>query len=91
MLKTYKEELGKAKSSFYNLKIKNLKKSNSKMWYKSLKKLLKYDQKDDILEVESIRHLSDEEQSEKTSHKFISYMNAIPFLFLQVTILKTLS
>ena len=42
LLKIYKEELSKAKSYFYNQKIKNLKTSNSKMWYRNLKKLVKY-------------------------------------------------
>ena len=75
LLKTYKVELKKAKKHFYNLKIKHLKASNSKMWYKNLKKLLKYDQKEDKLEVESIKHLPDEEQAELIAQKFAEVSN----------------
>ena len=49
LLRLYKQELRRAKKSFYNLKIISLKTSNSKMWYSSLKKLLKYDKKEEVL------------------------------------------
>ena len=75
LLRLYKQELKRAKKSFYNLKIKSLKTSNSKMWYSSLKKLLKYDKKEEVLLVESIKHLSDEEQAERIADKFAEVSN----------------
>ena len=45
------------------------------MWYSSLKKLLKYDKKEEVLLVESIKHLSDEEQAERIAEKFPEVSN----------------
>ena len=59
----YKEELSKAKRSFYSKKIECLKTSNPRMWYSNLKKLIKYDPRGDIIEVDSIKDLSDSDQA----------------------------
>ena len=66
----YKEELSKAKKSFYSRKIECLRKSNPKLWYSNLKRLIKYDPKGDIIEVDSIKDLSDIDQAEEIASKF---------------------
>merc|ERR1712079_931109 len=58
----YNVELKKAKHSFYAKKVKQLKSSNSKQWWTQIKKLVKMDNKDEKVEVEEIKHLSDEDQ-----------------------------
>ena len=68
--KIYKEELSKAKKSFYSNKIEMLKKSNPRLWYSNLKRLIKYDPKGDIIEVDNIKDLSDIDQAEEIASKF---------------------
>ena len=58
----YNVELKKAKHSFYAKKVKLLKSSNSRQWWTQIKKLVKLDNKDEKVEVEEIKHLSDEDQ-----------------------------
>ena len=58
----YRQELKRAKQSFYASKIKHLKSSDSKQWWTQMKKILKVGNKQDNVEVEEIKDLSDEEQ-----------------------------
>ena len=71
----YNTELKKAKHKFYSNKVQKLKSSNSKQWYKQMKMLLKYDQKDDMIQVDDIKHLSDIEQAEVIAEKFAQVSN----------------
>ena len=60
-----------AKKSYYNKKIRKLRKTQSKYWSRELKKLTSFDQwKSDDLIVEEIKELSEEEQAEKIADKF---------------------
>ena len=47
-----------------------MKKTNSSQWYRKLKQLTKHDQQDDLIQVESIKFRSDEEQVELIADKF---------------------
>ena len=76
----YKTELKKAKQNFYANKIKHLKSSNPRQWYKNLKMLTKYDEKDDKLIVENIRNFSDEKQAELIADKFAQVSNEYDIL-----------
>ena len=67
----YNRELEMAKKSYYNKKIRKLRKTQSKYWSRELKKLTSFDQwKSDDLIVEEIKELSEEEQAEKIADKF---------------------
>ena len=69
--KRYKNEVSKAKRNYYKDVIKDLKTSKSSQWYSKLKRLCSYDQqKSDPIIVDSIKHLSDEEQAEAIADKF---------------------
>ena len=69
----YKTELEKAKKVFYNKKIRKLRRTQSKYWYRELKKITSFDQlsNEDII-VDEIKELSAEEQAEKIADKFAS-------------------
>ena len=56
----YKDRLFKAKKSYFNRKVSFLKKSNSSQWYRQLKKLTRYDQHDEQIQVSDIKHLPDQ-------------------------------
>ena len=67
----YNKEVSKAKKSYYKNIIKDLKSSKTSQWYSKLKKLCSYDQhKSDPVIVESIKHLSDQDQAEAIADKF---------------------
>ena len=69
--KEYLKELEKAKQMFYINKIKNLRKKNPRLWHQQLKKLTRFDQhQDDVINVESIKDLTDAEQAEEIADKF---------------------
>ena len=73
--KLYKMELEKAKYAFYRNKIQKLKSSNSRQWYRQIKNLVKYDQKQENIEVDTIKHLTDSEQAETIAEKFAQVSN----------------
>ena len=73
--KLYDIELKKAKHNFYSSKVQKLKSSNSKQWYKQMKMLLKYDQKDEMIQVDDLKHLSDIDQAEAIAEKFAEVSN----------------
>ena len=68
--KKFKKEVSKAKKNYQD-KIEELKVTNPAKWYSSLKKLCSYDQhKSEKIDVESLKHLSSQEQAEKIADKF---------------------
>ena len=69
--KLYKIELKKAKHLFYSNKVQKLKSSDPKLWYKQMKKLMRYNQKDDLIQVEDIKHLSSIDQVETIAQTFV--------------------
>ena len=71
----YNKQLKHAKKNYYTQKVERLKSSNPKQWYRQLKKLADYDKGGDIIEVVSIRNLSDKEQAESIADKFSSVAN----------------
>ena len=66
----YKEMLSKSMKQFYRKRIKSLKTSNPRQWYRSLKRIVGYDVRDDKPSVEDIKHLSDVDQAEFIAESF---------------------
>ena len=67
----YKKEVSSAKKNYYKNIIKDLKVSNPSQWYSKLKRICSFDQhKSDPVIVETIKHLSDEQQAEVIADKF---------------------
>lgn len=67
----YKKEVSSAKKNYYENIIKDLKISKPGQWHSKLKRLCSYDQKKaEPIIVESIKHLSDEQQAEVIADKF---------------------
>ena len=73
--KIYKNELSVAKTKYYDLKLRNLRSTNPRSWYRSLKKIMNNDSEEKI-EVDSIRHLTDTEQVEAIASKFAEISNS---------------
>ena len=71
----YRMELLSAKKAYYRKKIHSLRTSNSKSWYKNIKRLVGEDTSDVKIDVEDIRCLSDEEQCELIADKFAEVSN----------------
>ena len=66
-----KKEGSKAKKKYYKDIVKDLKTSNVSQWYSKLKRLCSYDkEKIEPLVVDSIKHLTDQEQAEVIADKF---------------------
>ena len=69
----YLIELDKAKKGYYNKRIKNLSKIQSKHWYREFKKLTSFDQlKSEEINVEAIKDLPKKDQAELIADKFAS-------------------
>ena len=67
----YKKEVSLAKRRYYKNIIKDLKTSNVSQWYSKLKRLCSYDQeKREPVVVESIKHLSNQDQAGVIADKF---------------------
>ena len=60
----YRELLSESRKQFYKKRIKSLKTTNPRQWYRSLKRIVGYDVRDDKPAVEDIKHLPDAEQAE---------------------------
>ena len=71
----YRKELLSAKRAYYRKKIHSLRTSNSKSWYKNIKRLVGEDASDVKIDVEDIRCLSGEEQCELIADKFAEVSN----------------
>ena len=71
MDKEYESELEKVKFNFYRSKIKRLRTTNPKQWYRELKNLTSLDQQnDDEIIVDSIKEYSNKDQAEMIAEKF---------------------
>ena len=66
----YRELLSKSMKSFYKRKVKSLRTSNPRAWYRNMKQLTGYDAKEENPTVESIKHLSATEQAEHIAESF---------------------
>ena len=67
----YKKAVSKANRTYYKNVIKDLKTAKTSQWYSMLKKLCSYDQhKSDPVIVNSIKHLSNEDQAKAIVDKF---------------------
>ena len=74
MQKQYKSKVRASKRLYYKKSI-HLKESNPGQWYRQIKLLTKYDEKEDKLKVESLKHLGDDAQAEAIAEKFASIAN----------------
>ena len=73
--KAYKAAIYKAKHDFAAKNLHNLKISKPRQWYSQLKKLIKYDKKSEVIEVESLKHLPDVDQANAIAEKVASISN----------------
>ncbi len=71
----YHELLSKAKKNFYRKKVSHLKKANPRGWYRNLKMLLRVDSRNEVPQVENIKHLSDSEQADTIADSFAKISN----------------
>ena len=72
----FRKEMKKAKSSFYEKNLSNLKHTDPRKWYSSLKRLGSDNwQSSEVLSIEEIKHLSDKEQAEKIASHFSKIPN----------------
>ena len=55
--------------------MEDLKTKNPGQWYSSLKKITSHDQQGEEINIDEIRHLSDQEQAEKIADRFTSIPN----------------
>ena len=63
-------ELKKSRKSFYTKKVKSLKSTDSRSWWRQLNKLTRQNNEEDIPQVDEIKHLKDEEQVEIIAKHF---------------------
>ena len=75
ILRIYKKELSLARKSYYRKKLRKLRSTNPRQWFKWVKGFGNSEQIDEKLEVESIKHLSDIEQAELIADKFANVSN----------------
>ena len=73
--KLFKQEVKTAKAQFYKDTIADLKQKNPGQWYSCLKRITSHDQKGQQVNIDSISHLSDQEQAEIIADKFSSIPN----------------
>ena len=66
----YRELLSKSMKSFYKRRVKSLRTSNPRAWYRNIKQLIGYDAKEENPTVENIKHLSATEQAEHIAESF---------------------
>ena len=71
----YKEMISMSKKKFYRRKVRHLRTSKSKGWYKSLKELMLSGGKNEKPEREEIKHLSEIEQAEAIADLFAKISN----------------
>ena len=72
-------------------KVSNLKRSNPRGWYRNVKMLLRVDNRNDVPEVESIKHMTDTEQAEAIADSFAKINNEYKPIDRSRIILPTLS
>ena len=71
----YRELLSESRKQFYKKRIKSLKTANPRQWYRSLKRIVGYDVRDDKPAVEAIKHLPDADQAEIIAESFSKVSN----------------
>ena len=71
----FKSEVKKAKAGFYKNSVADLKKKNPGQWYSWLKRVSSYDQRNEQINIDEIRHLPDQEQAEIIAEMFSSIQN----------------
>ena len=72
-------------------KVSHLKRSNPRGWYRNVKMLLRVDNRNDVPEVESIKHMTDTEQAEAIADSFAKINNEYKPIDRSRIILPTLS
>ena len=70
MDKHFKREVKKAKGLFYKKMVSDLKDKDTGQWYKAVKRMTSYENKQEDITVERINHLSDKEQCELIADEF---------------------
>ena len=70
MDKHFKREVKKAKGQFYKKMVSDLKDKDTGQWYKAVKRMTSYENKQEDIAVERINHLSDKEQCELIADEF---------------------
>ena len=73
--KLFKKEVKTAKAKFYQKSVAELKTKNPGQWYSCLKKITSHDQQEEKVNIDEIRHLSDQAQAEIIADKFTSIPN----------------
>ena len=73
--KLFKKEVKTAKAKFYQKSVAELKTKNPGQWYSCLKKITSHDQQGEKVNIDEIRHLSDQAQAEIIADKFTSIPN----------------
>ena len=73
--KLFKQEVKIAKKQFYIDTIADLKTKAPGQWYSALKRITSSDQQSEQINVEEIRHLSDQDQAEQIADTFCSIPN----------------
>ena len=73
--KQFKKDIKAAKSGFYSKMVADLKEKDPSKWYKAVKRMTSYENKDEELKVDSISHLSDQEQCELIADEFAKIPN----------------
>ena len=71
----YIKELNNAKKIYYRKKICSLRTSDTRQWFKNVKKLVNPDEGINFLEVEDIKSYTDEQQAELIADKFAQVSN----------------
>ena len=78
-----------SKKAFYRKKIRDLRTANPRSWYQNIKKLMGNDTLEEVIEVDSIKDLSVEEQVERIADKFASVSNLYdPLAHCDITLYK---
>ena len=67
--------MANSKKAFYRKKVRDLRTAHPRSWYENVKKLMGNDAHEEVIEVESIKELSETEQVEKIADKFAEVSN----------------
>ena len=73
--KLFKQEVKIAKKQFYKNTIADLKEKSPGQWYSALKRITSTDQQSEQINIEEIRHLSDQDQAEQIAESFCTIPN----------------
>ena len=73
--KSFKQEVKLAKKLFYKNTIADLKEKSPGQWYSALKRITSSNQQSEQINIQEIRHLSDQDQAEQIAEKFCAIPN----------------